>query len=295
MVISLHPWFVNMKDAVQTGFSLIEIAVVLVILSILLAAVAIPLSSQLEQRRSEETNRQLELAKEAIIGFALSNGRLPCPARFLSDASNSRGRESFCTAASGSCAGAETTVIQTHGNCSNFSGLVPAATLGIAPIDELGFAVDAWQLPQNRIRYAVMDLDIAPVAAPNCLTIQANVLTAENGIRNASMSCIAGKDLLKVCSLKPAANPGSALSCDTVPVDRHLTKNAPFVLVSLGKNAPTGALTGTDEAHNVDSDVVFVAHSPTSSGSPNGEFDDIVTWASLNTLFARMVQAGKLP
>ena len=26
-----------------------------------------------------------------------------------------------------------------------------------------------------------------------------------------------------------------------------------------------------------------------------GKFDDIVTWASLNTLFARMVQAGKLP
>ncbi len=50
-----------------------------------------------------------------------------------------------------------------------------------------------------------------------------------------------------------------------------------------------------DEAHNVDADAYFVSHTPTQAASASGEFDDIVTWGSLNTLFARMVQAGKLP
>lgn len=278
-----------MKIISKNGFSLIEIAVVLVILSILLAAVVIPIASQVEQKRTVETSRQLELAKEAIIGFALANGRLPCPARFSSDASNSRGKESFCIASTGPCVGAETTTVQSHGNCSNFVGLVPSATLGLAPTDEFGFAVDAWQLAQNRIRYAVMDLDVIGVTATSCPTTQTNALTAENGMRNATMSCIAGKDLLRVCSSKPAAAPGSAVSCDTVPIDRHLTRNAPFVLISLGKNAASIPTAGTDEAHNIDLDNVFVTHNP----AP--EFDDLVTWSSINTLFARMVQAGKLP
>lgn len=277
------------------GFSLIEIAIVLVIISVLLAIVAVPLASQVEQRRRADTEKQLETIKEAIIGFALANGRLPCPARFSSDASNSRGKESFCSAATGPCAGAETTTVQSHGNCSNFVGLVPSATLGLAPTDEFGFAVDAWQLAQNRLSYAVMDLDVTGVTATSCPTTQTNALTAENGMRNATMSCIAGKDLLRVCSSKPAAAPGSAVGCDTVPIDRHLTRNAPFVLISLGKNAASIPTAGTDEAHNLDLDNVFVTHIPAPVGAPSGEFDDLVTWSSINTLFARMVQAGKLP
>ena len=54
--------------------------------------------------------------------------------------------------------------------------------------------------------------------------------------------------------------------------------------------------TGADEAQNVTKDATtFVSRAPTASDNCAGEFDDIVTWGSLNTLFARMVQAGKLP
>jgi hypothetical protein len=42
-------------------------------------------------------------------------------------------------------------------------------------------------------------------------------------------------------------------------------------------------------------DNYFVSRTPSVSTATGGEFDDIVTWGSLNTLFARMVQAGKLP
>ena len=74
-----------------------------------------------------------------------------------------------------------------------------------------------------------------------------------------------------------------------------LATKAPFVIFSLGKNGLTAG-TGADETTNlVTNAVTFISNTPTIAASCAGEFDDIVTWGSLNTLFARMVQAGKLP
>lgn len=62
------------------GFSLVEMAVVLVIVGLMIGGLLAPLSAQIEQRRTSETQRALDDAKEALIGFALLNGYLPCPA-----------------------------------------------------------------------------------------------------------------------------------------------------------------------------------------------------------------------
>jgi prepilin-type N-terminal cleavage/methylation domain-containing protein len=67
------------------GFTLIEMAIVLVIVGLLLAGLLLPLSAQVDQRNYNETQRELQDVREALIGFALSNtaadGRpyLPCP------------------------------------------------------------------------------------------------------------------------------------------------------------------------------------------------------------------------
>jgi prepilin-type N-terminal cleavage/methylation domain-containing protein len=264
----------------ENGFSLVEIAVVMVIISILLAVVAVPFATQIEQRRTEETQRQLETIKEALIGFAIASGRLPCPATAASN-----GAESFVPV-TGSAA---------NGNCQQFVGLLPAVTLGLSPVDSNGFAVDAWGLPQNRIVYAVSNRTVTAGTPAACTTSVANpILTSTNGMRNATMSCLADPSaavaMLTICSITPTGVAGAATGCASA-----LTTRAPFVLLSRGKNAVSGG-TGTDEAHNVDTtDSYFVSHTPTQAGSASGEFDDIVTWGSLNTLFARMVQAGKLP
>ena len=99
-----------------------EIAVVLVIMAVLLALVAQPLSSQIEARRREETRRQLEVAKEALIGYVISNGRLPCPAT-----STSNGIEAFAAPPADNAA---------NGACAQFNGFLPAVTLGLSPVDE---------------------------------------------------------------------------------------------------------------------------------------------------------------
>jgi prepilin-type N-terminal cleavage/methylation domain-containing protein len=254
------------------GFTLVEIAVVLVIIAILTTAIAVPLAAQIEQTRTSETTRQLEAIKEAIYGFAIANGRLPCPAN------GATGVESFN-------AGGDAT----NGNCTSTSGFLPGSTLGLSGLDASGFATDAWGTTQNRIRYAVTDVKVNTVTS-NCTIADGDrVLTKRDGIRGVSMNCVTSKT--PMLTIRSTSVNNAAAGC--TPND--LAVQAPFVVFSLGKNAPTGG-TGADEAINVAANAtIFVSHTPSAAGSCSGEFDDIVTWGNLNTLFSRMVQAGKLP
>src|ERR1700739_3194100 len=69
-----------MKTSAQHGFTLVEIAIVLVIVGLIICGLITPLSMQIEQRKVTETQRALDEAREALIGYALHNGYLPCPA-----------------------------------------------------------------------------------------------------------------------------------------------------------------------------------------------------------------------
>jgi prepilin-type N-terminal cleavage/methylation domain-containing protein len=267
------------RDKHNRGFSLIEIAVVLVIISILLAIVAVPLSTQVDQRRRAETMKQLDLAKDAITGFAISNGRLPCPALKVAGCMN--GSECFCPA-SGACTPTMIKPSPFLGACAAFGnttpalnvGLLPAASLGIAPTDENGYGLDGFNTSANLIYYAVAEKKVGSVD---------NALTADNGIKTATMTTFAGATpLVTVC-------PTSALTCTSA---NSLTSTAPFVVFSLGANAgiPYASLSAKEKA-NLDNDLnrLFV------SGNKTDDFDDVLTWESINVLFERMVRGGKLP
>jgi prepilin-type N-terminal cleavage/methylation domain-containing protein len=253
------------------GFSLVEIAVVLVIIAILATAIGVPLASQLDQQKTKDTEKQLEAVKEAIYGFAMANGRLPCPA-----SAASAGRESFCSADSPAACGTELVVYSANGRCFASDGFVPSATLGLAPVDANGFMLDGWAdgSAVRRLRYAAASKTVATIT---------NVLTRSDGIKSATMatSVTETADYLYLCAPGLAAVPTT--NCGTA---QELTKLAPFVVYSLSKDASN---TSPDSANNQNGDRVFT------SGTPTATFDDIVTWGSLNTLFARMVQAGKLP
>jgi prepilin-type N-terminal cleavage/methylation domain-containing protein len=262
------------------GFSLIELAVVLLVITILLTTLGLPIAAQVEQRRREETIRQLELVREAINGFAMTKGRLPCPARIVDN-----GQESLKANN------------EANGDCEVYRGYVPAATLGIAPVDSNGFSIDAWGGSANRIVYAVRNL--TTVAGGACPPVPVDrPFTKKDGMRQAGMGCLAsydndttGKTLLTICSGTPNATQPFCTSS-------KLSVSAPFVVISLGKNAAFGGKVGSDEAWNAGNTgdgTVFVSRTPSSTGSPGGEFDDIVAWGSLNTLLARMVQAGQIP
>ncbi|MBF0582691.1 MAG: hypothetical protein HQL80_00505 [Magnetococcales bacterium] len=61
------------------GFTLLEIALVLLIVSLLLVSGIASLSSQRENSQREKVQLYLEGMREALIGYAVRNGRLPCP------------------------------------------------------------------------------------------------------------------------------------------------------------------------------------------------------------------------
>ncbi len=62
------------------GFSLIEVAVVMFIIVLLLGSILVPLTTQVEQRQISDTEKTLDEIREALIGYAVANGNLPCPA-----------------------------------------------------------------------------------------------------------------------------------------------------------------------------------------------------------------------
>ena len=250
---SLHP------RRTRTGFTLFEIVIVLAILGVLIAGLAIPISTQVQLRRYEDTRKLLADAKDALLGFASANGRLPCPA-----SATTNGLESF--AAGGNAA---------NGNCSNFyDGFLPGAALGLSPLDTAGYVPDAWG---NRVRYAVMDSSAS------------HTLTQANGVQLTTMTTMSTRTFLNIC----ASGTGVTGTTCGAAATNQMTNQAPFVVISLGPNGAVAA-TSTDETKNTDGDPVFVMHEPAPASGGN-EFDDIVTWASLNTLFSRLIAGGKLP
>ena len=272
----------------DNGFSLVEIAVVMVILSVLLAIVAVPITTQLNQRRVAETQRLLDLAQQALIGYAAANGRLPCPATdgVTIGAVNSFGDERFASVADNAATG----------KCEYWAGYLPAVALGLSPVDSEGFMIDAWGLRQNRIRYAVWGSDVVAV---NLIFYP---FTKTGGMKAATTSALAvtgSKWFLFVCQSAPTGSLPSATvaavasTCGTAV---KLADKTPTVVYSLGANAATGG-TGTDEIFNAKTTAnqtfAFVSHTPTQG--PTNEFDDIVSWMSLNVLFNSMQVAGQLP
>lgn len=240
------------------------------IITLVLGALLVPLTTQIAQRRISDTQKTLDDLKEALLGFAVSNTRLPCPA-----SATSNGVESFCTSATPNPCGAELLTYQAHGRCfAQYNGFVPGATLGLAATDAQGYAIDAWG---TRIRYAVTAIASANVS----------IFTSVNGMRSTTLTALA-PDLF-VCASSSVV---TAINCGTAP---KLTDTAPAVLFSLGLNANTGGGTGADEAANLNNDQVFVSRVRSDPGSTGGEFDDIVTWLSANVLYNRMVAAGQLP
>lgn len=130
----------NLHRHLQRGFSLVELTIVLVIVALLSGGLMLGLSAQREAAAYQETQRQLDNAKEALLGFAISNGRLPCPAAG-SRVSGSAG------------AGMEDCLIVS--NVHQRHGVLPWATLGLPE-------TDAWD---RRLSYFVSVKFSTPLVA----------------------------------------------------------------------------------------------------------------------------------
>lgn len=229
----------------ERGFTLIEMAIVLVIITILIGGLAMPLAAQIQARRIAETRQTLQQARDALVGYAMmtsasSGGKpyLPCP-DITGDGREDRN-------------GAQCSAISVPDSISY--GRLPWATLGVAP-------QDAWG---NRLGYAVVSQFADSSAGFTVTPFPATQIT--------------------VCPTR---------SCPSTTADN----NVAFALISYGPNgwgawSTSGTQlalpSGPDEQENLDDNSKLVMRTPTAADTPLGEFDDLVTWASLAELTGRV-------
>jgi len=258
-----------MKTSRAAGFTLTELAVVLAIVSLLLGGLLYTLSAQTEQRNFEETRRRLELARELLLSFAATNGRLPCPAVCTDPPTCSAGGVEAPSGGGTTC------------TMTTYSGFLPGRTLGYQQVDSGGYALDVWG---NRIRYIVSGTTWG--TTPFASFTKQHVA----GSATAGWSISQTPADLVICA---SATGITATTCGTATSVTN-TSTVVALVFSIGKNgAPGGG--GIDEAANVNGDRVFVYHTPAPVTAANGEFDDQFTWITYGELYARMIAAGVLP
>lgn len=134
------------------GFTLIELAMVLFIMALLLVGFLTPLAERIRQTEINQTESQMEAIKEALYGFAVKEGRLPCP-----DNDNDGNEDPQIVPGDGQ-------------NCNAVTGNLPWVTLGVAEFDIWG----------NRFIYRVTDdfadgIDGAATGCPASVTITLNI------------------------------------------------------------------------------------------------------------------------
>jgi prepilin-type N-terminal cleavage/methylation domain-containing protein len=254
-------------NASSAGFTLIELAIVLFIITLLLGGVLTPLGQQIAERQNGETRRAMETARIALIGYALRQanqaGPLPCP-----DIRNDTENRAPDHRAND---GLEDRLA--NGQCAVRTGNLPWNTLGLPD-------GDAWG---NRLGYAVA----AEWATAAALNLQPNTqaisdLPATQPAQRSNLSRV-----LQICTNKPCSTetPAAAL------ILSH-GRNGFGAYNTTGKQnlAPTSA----DEKANIEGTARFFMLPPRAADRPGGEFDDLLLPVSADWLRGRLCDPASL-
>lgn len=238
----------------QRGFTLTELAIVMFVVALLLGGMLLPLSAQQDIRARQETDKLLAEARDALLGYAVVNGRLPCPDTDGDGAENG-----------------------SAGACTDQEGDFPYQTAGTTQADGWNF----------RLRYRVSS------------TFSNTIALSSSG---------------DITVITRGDDPMTTGTTEAKKAN-NLVTTTPAVILSVGKNGlggmPYGGGTrlssptaGTDELRNF-SGTTKVSRTPTPVATgcsddevettPICEFDDQLIWLSANTIFNRLVAAGKLP
>ncbi len=270
----------------SAGFTLAEMAIVLVIVGLLLTSVLSNVSTQMDARNIRDVQTRLDQIKDALIGFAQANGRLPCPANgTIPTGAANAGLEAVASTVTYVCA-----------NANNF-GVLPWATLGVAETDVWGgrFGYKVSSVFSDAIAQNTWNTTVPATQSPTC--------TAPIPTPTTSSFALCSLGGLTVTTRTATNKAGTGVS------------NLPVVIISYGKNG-YGAYTSSGTqitlppAVNADETANATATSttfysreqspPTSPCSDTGagnfcEFDDLIGYIPVSVLMTRMISAGKLP
>jgi type II secretory pathway pseudopilin PulG len=234
--------------------------IMLMIAGVLGAMFAIQLAGRAASDRAQvaATTLALSEAREALIGFALVNGRLPCPAT--------------ATEVTGTAlAGLEPAPV-VAGGCASAAGVLPLATLGVRE-------TDAWG---RRFTYRVTPAFTGAVTPP----------------ANAAFTSSTVGDLTlwdtRLDQVPPPSPPAATLAANVPAMIISHGKNGNGAYGPQGVQTPLGP--DADERDNqltvagtATANLNFVSKSSTPT------FDDVATWLDLAVLRVRMTSATRLP
>ncbi len=244
----------------NNGFTLIEMAVVLLIISLVLGGVMMGLTAQIDAKRVSDTQKGLADIKDALIGYAIANKHLPCPDKTGGGGAGTAndGQEDF--------------VVGT-GVCVNPEGNIPWVTLGIADVDgwshRLHYRVDP--VYSNRAPAALFRISSPAAVMSVCQTAPGGVCTTPLAVGVPAV----------ILSFGPNGKGAMTTSGALVP--------------AAAGPAATPPATNSDEYQNSNLDNIFVSRSRSAAGGALGEFDDLVDWLPTAVLVSRMTAAGVPP
>jgi prepilin-type N-terminal cleavage/methylation domain-containing protein len=146
-----------MKIVIKSkGFTLVEMAIVLIIVGLLVSAFLAPLSAQRDLKDYTDTKLRLEQIREALYGYAIINGSLPCPTTTANPSDNLN-----------------------YGHENSTCPLTAAA--GVLPWKDLGVQeVDAWGVQRSAVAdpwigYWIYRVDPAFAATFSLATAAGNI------------------------------------------------------------------------------------------------------------------------
>ena len=275
----------------QRGFTLPELALSMIIISLLLGGLLGPISRQIDQSRANSTQKQLEDIKESLLGYAVIHRRLPCP-----DLTGD-GLEDRLTAPASLAGACGVTAIGT----AQTLGTLPWATLNLVE-------ADAWN---SRFGYRVAD----EFSVTSDLPLPTGILSGLSfAAATAGNIVINQRNAAKTTTFLAGgafANPPGA-----VAVIWSFGKNGYGGTQAGGLARPVAPVANVDEIANAKTDpnpalaagattaLSFIVRTPIDAASPCSdtvgaaqmcEFDDQFLWLSANTVISRMVTAGRMP
>jgi len=275
----------------QSGFSLVEIALVLVIAGLALGAGLALLNSRLAQSKIDSTRVKTEAVRVALVNFVAQNSRLPCPAApglVRGVAGYNVEQRNLVPVGGEVCILASGLINNINGTALTgvSRGTVPCTTLGL-PED---ICVDGWGV---RLTYFVQN---------SAVRLTRDTVSGMRG----SMTIHTFAPPAAAAPLLPGLAPGGNQinACNATPNDNTCNLAAVAMIISHGANRGGGfypvsavalpGVVGTDisayEAENTNNNIQFIQNDFIEA-LPNA-FDDIVVPLVPRDVIASLSQAG---
>lgn len=159
------------------GFTLIELAISLLIIGLVVGTLILPVAGQFNFRSIDDTQKIMENVKEALIGYAVVNSFLPCPASVVSNpAVNDQGK-------------ADSTLC-------NQEGFLPWAELGI------GKVTDGWGMPiRYRVDLAYTTTFPTNVKTSSGLSVTHDYIQSDGSILNTPLASLEADNSSKIVAV----------------------------------------------------------------------------------------------